>query len=301
MNQAYQIFDRLRVRRHRDRAANASSDYTFLLREMAQRLADRLPDIKRSFPVALDLGAHNGLLAEYVKGAGGIETLVQADLSEQMIRSIPSPLGGGLGWGRAEAPSAQCPPPNLPPNGGGVYKLVADEELLPFAPQSFDLVMSAGSLHWVNDVPGTLIQIHRILKPGGLFLAILPGGETLKELRQSFEKTEIESSGGLSPRISPFIDVKDAGSLLQRAGFAEPVTDSEILTVAYADPLKLLHDLRGMGETNAMLASSKRFTKRSLILSALDYYRDHFSDAHKRVSATFEFVTLTAWKSDGVR
>jgi len=267
MNQNYQIFDRRRVRFHRDRAASSLGKNDFLLREMDARLADRLLDIKQAFPMALDLGAHGGQLAEYVKDMSGIETLMQADMSEAMMRKT----------------SGLC--------------VVADEEFLPFAAEAFDLVMSVGSLHWANDLPGAFIQINRILKPGGLFLAMLPGGETLKELRQSFEQAEIKTSGGLSPRISPFIDVKDAGSLLQRAGFMEPVTDSELLTVAYDDPMKLLYDLRGMGETNALITGAKNFTKRWLLSAAMEHYRQHFACENARVSATFELITLTAWKS----
>ena len=283
MPNAISIFDRARVRAHRDRAAEHFEESVFLLREMALRLADRLPDIKKTFPVALDIGAHNGVLGEYLAGVGGIEWLVQSDMSHKMLchpcasRGIDSCLR----------------------RNDNIYSVVADEEWLPFAAGSFDLVMSAGSLHWVNDLPGTLIQINRILKSGGLFLAILPGGETLKELRQSFEQAQMRTSGGISPRVSPFVDVKDAGSLLQRTGFSEPVTDSEIVTVSYADPLQLLHDLRGMGETNALIAQEKTGIARSLLASAMDYYRQHFTLQSGHIAATFEFVTLTAWKADG--
>ncbi len=291
------IFNRSRLRQHRDRAASRIAAHDFLLRQMCERLADRLPDITRSFPMALDLGAHHGLLAEYLPPQAGIETLVQADVSEAMIFS--SPFRGEAGRGaQQQRLSPISPPPNLPPKGGGILKLVADEEYLPFAPASFDLVLSVGSLHWVNDVPGTLAQIHRILKPGGLFLASLPGGETLRELRQSFERAELAISGGISPRISPFIDVKDAGSLLQRAGFTLPVTDSDTLTLSYEHPLKLLQDLRGMGETNALLASTRHFTTRSLLFAALEDYRKHFSTPEGRVTATIDLITLTGWKND---
>jgi len=260
------IFDRQRVRKHRDRASAHFGLSDFLLRETAQRLADRLPDIMRQFPLALDLGAHTGLMAEYLAGLNGIETLVQADLSETMIAKAK-----GL-------------------------RLVADEEWLPFAENTFDLVVSNGSLHWVNDLPGALIQICRILKPDGLFLAMLPGGETLTELRQSFEQAEMEVSGGLSPRVSPFIDVREAGSLLQRAGFALPVVDSEMLTVSYEHPLKLLHDLRRMGETSALAEGRKGFTPCSLLMTMADHYLKRFSDGEGRIRATFELVALTAWK-----
>lgn len=260
------IFDRKRMRHHRDRAAVNFAESDFLLRAMAERLADRLPDIARRFPLVLDLGAHNGLMAEYLKGMGGIETLVQTDASPGMITQAP-----GL-------------------------RVVADEEFLPFAPDTFDLVISAGSLHWINDLPGALIQIRQILKPDGLFLAMLPGSETLKELRQSFEQAEMTVSGGVSPRISPFVDVRDAGSLLQRAGFALPVVDSETLTVEYEHPLKLLHDLRGMGETNALVHSHKGLTPCSLLMTAMDHYLQSFSNEEGRIVASFELVTLTAWK-----
>ena len=260
------IFNRKRVLRHYERAASEMS-CDFLLREMASRLVDRLPDIRKTFPTVLDLGAHNGLLSEYLGEESGIEMLVQADLSKSMIEVAEG------------------------------KRVVADEEYLPFAAGSFDLVISAGALHWVNDVPGTLIQIQRILKSGGLFLAIFPGGETLKELRHSFEQAEIKICGGISPRVSPFIDVKDAGSLLQRAGFEEPVTDSETLAVMYESPLNLLHDLRAMGQTNAIVASQKTFMRRSLLEEMVEYYTSNFSQDN-RITATFELITMTAWKAD---
>jgi len=266
MPDASLIFDRARVRAHRDRAARAFAQSDFMLRHMAERLADRLPDMTHRFPLALDLGAHNGLLAEYVSGLGGIETLVQAERSQPLLR-----LAGGL-------------------------RVAADEEFLPLAENSFDLVMSAGSLHWVNDLPGTLIQIRRILKPDGLLLAMLPGGETLKELRHAFEQAELRASGGISPRVSPFIDVRDAGSLLQRAGFALPVVDSERLEVSYAHPLKLLHDLRAMGESNALMHSRKGFTPCSLLMGMADEYMRLYAQPDGRVTASFELVTLTGWK-----
>ena len=183
MADSHFIFDRRRVRRHRDRAAAHAGEHDFLLQAMAERIADRLADFGRVFPLALDLGAHHGVLAEHLQGKG-VKTLVQSDVSARMI-------------GRTKD-----------------YACVADEEFLPFAANSFDLVVSAGSLHWVNDLPGALIQIRQVLKPGGLLLAMLPGGETLKELRRSFEQAELAASGGISPRISPFVDVRSAAGLV---------------------------------------------------------------------------------------
>jgi NADH dehydrogenase [ubiquinone] 1 alpha subcomplex assembly factor 5 len=265
-NQIPNIFDRKRLCSHRNRAATNFAEYDFLFREMAERLCDRLSCVKRKFPVALDLGAHTGILAEILGERGGIESLVQMEISESLLRRA---------------------------NGA---RVVADEELLPFAENSFDLVISMGALHWVNDLAGTLIQIQRILKPNGLFLAVVFGAQTLKELRAAFEKAEMQSRGGLSPRISPFIDVQAGGSLLQRAGFALPVIDSEILNVEYKHPLKLMRELRGMGESNCLNESEKSFTPCSLIMLAADNYLREFSNEEGRINASFELITLTGWK-----
>lgn len=172
-----------------------------------------------------------------------------------------------------------------------------EDERLECAKDSFDLITSPGGLHWVNDLPGMLAQIQHVLAPDGLFIGIFPGGETLKELRTSLEQAELVLKGGISPRIAPFIDVRDAGSLLQRAGFALPVVDSEVLTIEYDEPFKLLADLRGMGETNALIQSTKHFTPRRVMTAAMEYYRTHFTNAAGRVVASMELVTLTGWKS----
>ncbi len=264
------IFDRSLLRRRRDRAAPAIADHDFLLKEMATRLADRLGDFKRGFPLALDLGAHHGVLAGALSGRGGIETLVQTDMSETMIRASSPPMEKSI---------------------------VADEEWLPFAENTFDLIISAGSLHWVNDLPGAMAQIRHALKKDGLFMATLPGGGTLKELRQSLEQAELRLSGGVSPRVSPYLEVRDAGALLQRTGFALPVADSEIITIAYEHSMDLIYDLRGMGEANTLLSREKRFTNRALFFEAMDYYEKHFVDGQGRVTATIELVTMTGWKA----
>lgn len=238
------------------RLARASED--FLLRDMCERLADRLSDIKQQFPLALDIGSM-GRIGEYIPASAGVKKLVRMSRTHAM-------------------------------------NVCADEEFLPFAENVFDVVLACGSLHFVNDLPGTLAQIARILKPNGLFLAMLPGGETLKELRASFEAAELELRGGISPRVSPFVDVRDAGSLLQRAGFALPVVDRELVDVSYAHPLKLLHDLRKMGQANALISAQKIFTSATLMMQMCDYYMQHFSDDEGRIRATFELVTMTAWK-----
>lgn len=260
------IFNRLHVKQHRNRMAEQFSGFDFLFLEGAERLAERLEDTSRTFPLALDLGCHTGQLASVLNDRGGISTLVQCDLSQAMVARTP-----GL-------------------------KLVADEEFLPFADNSFDLVMSSLSLHWVNDLPGTLIQIHKALKPGGIFFASLLGGETLKELRQATLAAEMESGSGISPRVSPFIDVKDAGALLQRAGFSMPVTDSDAINVTYGEALSLFQDLHYMGEGNKLLRARKQFTPRSTLLAIAKKYQAMFSDHHGEIKASFDIITLTGMK-----
>ncbi|MBL6928277.1 MAG: methyltransferase domain-containing protein [Rhodospirillales bacterium] len=265
MNNPPRIFDRHSVRLHRDRAAAHLDANDFLRREVASRLLDRLGDIKRTFPMALDLGCATGTLGQMLTGEGGIETLVQCDLSARM----------------ADRAHGLC--------------AVADEEALPFANGRFDLVLSCLSLHWVNDLPGALVQIRRALKPDGLFLAAMFGGQTCNELRHALGAAEGEIEGGMSPRVSPFAEVRDAGNLLQRAGFALPVADSDTLSVSYPAPMKLMADLRAMGETNAVAERRKTFTRRATLAAAAAKYAEKFADAHGRVPATFEVIFLTAW------
>jgi NADH dehydrogenase [ubiquinone] 1 alpha subcomplex assembly factor 5 len=268
MEESMNLFDRRLLRRRRDRAAPGLAAHDFLFREAAERLADRLEDVSRRFPAALDLGCRAGELASTLGNRGGIERLVQSDLSLAMAR-------------RAAA------------QGG--RSLVADEEFLPFAPESFDLVLSCLSLHWTNDLPGALIQIRRALKPDGLFLAVQFGLGTLAELRDCLLEAEAELFGGASLRVSPFADARDGAALLQRAGFALPVADVETLTVTYPDALALMRDLRGMGEANATLARSKRFAGRNLFARAAALYAERHGDAQGRIAARFRLLFLTGW------
>ncbi len=253
-------FDRRAVRRHRDRAAATLGGHDFLLRAAVERLAERVAESGRRFPSVLVLGAAGGLLRDAVQPHA--DAVVEADLSFGMLR------------------------------GPGV---VASEELLPFAPGAFDLIVSALVLHWVNDLPGALVQARRSLRPDGMFLASMLGGETLRELRAALLSGESESRGGASPRVSPFVDVRDAGALLQRTGFARPVADVETIDVTYADPLRLMAELRGMGETNALRDRPRAFTPRSTLMAAAAAYRAHSGDAGGRIRATFQLVTLTGW------
>lgn len=170
-----------------------------------------------------------------------------------------------------------------------------DEELLDFPENSFDLVISNLTLHWVNDLPGTLVQIRRALKPDGLFLAVMFGGETLAELKQSFLLAETEVKGGASPRVSPFVEIKDGGHLLQRAGFAMPVTDLDKLTVSYDHPFQLMRELRAMGENNALHQRQKTFTGKGTLNRAAEIYQEHFSNEEGRILASFDLLHMTGW------
>ena len=263
------LFDRPLLRRHRERAARRGDpDARFLLHAALEDLLDRLADMRREFPVAVDLGAHGDALATALDGRCGIRSLISI---------APSP-----------ALAALCPKPAI----------VAEEDSLPLADASADLVLSCLSLHWIDDLPGLFANVLRVLKPGGLFLAVMPGEETLRELRDSLARAELEIEGGVSPRVLPMLTIKDGGALLQRAGFAEPVVDRDRLTVDYADPLSLMADLRAMGETNALTERRKTPLKRTTLAAALAAYAETYANDDGRVVATFDLVTLTAWKPD---
>jgi SAM-dependent methyltransferase len=281
MTQQPLIFDRAAVRSHRDRAAAEFPRYDFLIAEVADRLADRLDDVRRSFPLALDLGARDGTLARTLRGRGGVETLVESEISAPMTAATAR-------RDEADGPVAGLHRP----------RVIADEEVQPFAEKTFDLVLSNLSLHWANDLPGALLQLNHALKPDGLFLASLFGGATLYELRTSLMQAEEEIEGGAGPRVSPFAQNQDGAELLQRAGFALPVTDVDTLTVTYPDALKLMDDLRGMGESNAVHARRKAWTRRETLVHAAQLYEEQFGNGDGTIPATFEVVYLTAWRPD---
>ncbi len=260
-----EVFDRELLRRRRDRRAADFSDFTFLKEEVSRQLAERLDDIQRIFPIAVDLGCHTGSLGHLLNRRDDIETLVSSDLSASMVQAAPG------------------------------HRVVGDEEMLPFADESVNLVASALALHWVNDLPGALIQINRALKPDGLFLGALLGGSTLQELRQAMMQAEMAVDGGVSPRVSPFVDIRDAGSLLQRAGFALPVTDSDTLTVDYGDAISLMRDLQGMSESNLVNERRRQPMTKRLLSATAEAYHDLYARPDGRVPATFEVITLTGW------
>jgi SAM-dependent methyltransferase len=178
---------------------------------------------------------------------------------------------------------------------GGAVDVILDEEALPFAPESLDAVIAGPGLELLNDLPGALVQMRRVLKPDGLLLAVLLAGETLSELRQAWLVAESELSGGVTPRVAPFADVRDLGSLLQRAGFALPVVDADRLTVRYPEALSLMRELKAMGLANALSSRSLKPVGRNLLLRAASIYDDVFADPDGRVRATFELITLTGW------
>ncbi len=253
------IFDRALVRRHRRRAA-ALGEATFLLDRVAEDMADRLAAVLRRFDIAVDLGTPGEAVRESLARLGSIGTIIAVDA---LPRRRPA--------------------------------VIADEEALPFGDGILDLVVSALALHHVNDLPGTLVQIRRALKPDGLFVAALVGGETLTELRQSFATAESEIDGGVSPRVAPFADLRDLGALLQRAGFALPVTDVDRVGVRYDSAFELMGDLRRMGATNALIARRRQPLRRATLARMAELYGQRFADADGRVRATFEIVWLLGW------
>lgn len=253
-----QVFDRAAVRRHRDRAARTVDRVADVLRDAAERLLDRLDDTKRRFADALDVGGR-GVVAPLLRARG--LRVVSCDLS---------------------APMAAL-------NGGAC--VAADEEFLPFAPASFDLIVASLSLHWINDLPGALIQLRQALRPEGLLLASLPALGTLAELRSALTGAEAEITGGASPRVSPFPELRDCAHLLQRAGFKLPVADVEDIRLLYASPLALLTDLQAAGETNAVRERARTVPNRGLLPAALS----RLPTEDGRVVTTLRIAVMTGW------
>ncbi len=252
------VFDRPLVRRRLSRAL-AQGYAGFLLDRAVEDLEERLSAVLRTFPLALDVGTPTPAAAEALRRSGRAGTVVR-------LSPVREP-GGVLG----------------------------DEERLPFGGEAFDLAVSLLALQGVNDLPGALIQIRRALKPDGLLVAALLGGGSLAELRQAFAQAEGELEGGASPRVAPFADLRDLGGLLQRAGFALPVTDSDLFHVRYASPFGLMRDLRRMGLTNALNDRRRTPLRRATLLRAAEIYAERFADPDGRVRATFEIVWLSGW------
>jgi SAM-dependent methyltransferase len=259
------LFDRRLLRARRRRAATLGAS-TFLVEGVAEDLSDRLTAVLRRFGCAVDLGTPTDAVRRALAASGKVGTIVAAH--ELVAGSVA---------------------------GDAYLAVAADEEALPFGDASVDLVVSALALQFVNDLPGTLVQIRRALKPDGLLLAALAGGTTLMELRQAFATAEAEIEDGASPRVVPFPDVRDMGMLLQRTGFALPVTDIDRITVRYVSPIALMHDLRRMGATNPLLERSRRPLKRATLTRMMEIYAERYADDDGRIRATFEIVWLSGW------
>lgn len=259
------LFDKKLLADRMARHAQGALSHDFLLRRAGEDMAERLNAISRKFPLALDLGAHHGIVGSAIAGTGPVGEIIYADPCMALLE--------------------QCTEAGL----------VCDTEFLPFAPETFDLVISGLNLHFANDLPGALIQIRRSLKPDGLFLAAVLGGGTLGELREAFTVAESEIEGGASPRVIPFADIRDYGALLQRAGFAMPVTDADKFNVTYATPFDLMRELRAMGAANMLSDRSRKPLRRATLFRAAEIYAERFSTNGGRVSATFEIIHLSGW------
>jgi SAM-dependent methyltransferase len=258
-------FDTDLLRRRRERAAAHWDKFNFLKARVAVELAERLLDANRTFETGLDVGAHSGELRSPLLATGKLASLFHADSSAAMLAAGTSPA------------------------------VVMNEEHLAVGDAQVDFVCSALALHRLNDLPGALIQIRRALKPDGLFLGALFGGETLHELRSALAEAEAEIEGGVSPRIFPFADVRDVGGLMQRAGFALPVVDADRQLVTYENVFGLIRDLRGMGETNALNARRRKPLRRATLMRLAEIYAERFSTPDGRITATFQIIYAAGW------
>lgn len=262
MAELVKIFNQNHWRMMRDRAATSFEAYDFMKQKAAEILADRMADIQRPFERVLDYGCHTGQLSKVLDN---IPAVFQLDNSFSMIS-----------------------------NAQGM-RVLSDPERLPFVLHSMDAVVSALYLHWVNDLPGVLVQLRQLLKPDGLLLACMFGGETLTELRQTVATVAAEQGSAMTPRVAPMVDIRDAGSLLQRTGYALPVVDSERVMVTYPDAWALMRDLRGMAETNILEQRSPSFSLRAYMEALAETYHRLFALEDGRIPATFDLITLTAW------
>ena len=250
------------VDRKRRALRNRVDGADFLIRDAAQELADRLSAVERRFPRAAVLLTPTGLAADTLRATGKVDEVVEVAVHRDLL------AGPGA---------------------------IVEGDCLPLKPSSLDLAVSLLSMQELNDIPGFLIQVRRALKPDGLFIGAMAGAGTLGELRDAFLAAETELAGGASPRVLPFADVRDAGALLQRAGFALPVADHDDLTVRYATMFDLMRDLRAMGVTNVLAGRSRRPATRALFTHAAQIYAGRHSDADGRIRATFSLVWMSGW------
>jgi SAM-dependent methyltransferase len=261
-----QVTDKWLLRRRLARAHRRGEPRaTFLLKLVVADLAERLAAVERRFPVAVAHGGQTDGLSDALLGSGKVDQVFRLEQTEAALRRTRSP--GAVG----------------------------DEEALPLGPASIDLFASTLALQWTNDLPGALLQIRTALRPDGLFLAAMTGGQTLAELREALFAAESEMRGGASPRVIPAADVRDLGGLLQRAGFALPVVDRDAVTARYDSAFDLFQDLRAMGASNALPDRDRRPAGRKLFLRAAEIYAERFSDPDGRIRATFDIISLSGW------
>ncbi|ETV84128.1 hypothetical protein, variant 3 [Aphanomyces astaci] len=255
-----------------------SKEFEYLREEVAKRLVDRLQDIDRDFPSALDLGAGSGHVFKSLAqdaGLGGITHLVQMEAAERLLLRD------------ADTDEDKQLVTNL-----ATQRICGDEEFLPFPKHHFDVVLSSCSLHWVNDLPSTFSQVHDILKPDGAFLGAVLGGDSLMELRSAFILADQERQGGIMPHISPFLNVPDTGNLLQGAGFSLPTVDTDYITVEYPNAFSVMEHLRGMGENHAPFAPSSGHVSRDVLLATAAIYQAMFGNEDGSVPVTFQVQTM---------
>ncbi len=265
MTQIPKIFDRSLLRQRRQRIAGEADKGDFLHDRIGQELAERIAEISRQFEFAVDLGTHTGKLAAGLENAPNIGHVITTDGCRNYLKN------------------KTC------------LNIVADEEWLPFGAGSLDLIASNLQLQWANDLPGVFAQANQALKPDGLFMASMFGAGTLPELQTSLLDAEMDVTGGASPRVVPLPDVREIGALLQRAGFALPVVDKDIIKVRYASPLDLMRDLRLMGATNIATKRSQKFLRREILFRAMEIYTERFAEPDGRIPATFSIIYLSGW------
>ncbi|KAM4771958.1 arginine-hydroxylase NDUFAF5, mitochondrial [Rhinophrynus dorsalis] len=267
----FNVFDRQMKRKQKNWAASQpdAQQYDYLKEEVGERIADRVFDVARTFPFALDLGCGRGYIFQHLT-KDTVERLIQTDLSEKALkRSVPS-----------EIPT---------------FTVIADEEFIPFKENTFDLVVSSLSLHWVNDLPRAFQEIHRVLKADGVFIGAMFGGETLYELRCSLQLAEIEREGGFSPHVSPFTAVTDLGNLMGRAGFTMLTVDTDEIQVHYPGMFEVMKDLQGMGESNCSW-NRRSLLHRDSMMAAAGIYQEMYGEEDGTVPATFQIYYMIGWK-----
>ncbi len=270
------IFDRRKVRQNRTQAMEQHAKEPAIFSMVRERTLDRLLDVTRTFHHAFVCGPGSTLTAQTMTQSHRVESVTSSEFIDP-------------------AAAAQ-PRSNQPP-----LSLISDDEWVPFGPDSFDLVLSVLSLHWVNDLPGALIQLRRCLQEDGLFLAVLFGGTTLYELRECLLDAETQLMDGVTPRVSPFVDVRDAGNLLVRAGFALPVADTDTIVQEYENMTSLFGALKTMGELNAIVERSRGLATPRLFALADSLYEQRFGTKDGGIKATFEIVTLTGWAPSDIQ